>query len=164
MKRNPRKVRWTKAFRRAHGKDMTVDATLEFEKRRDEPVKYDRELMAATLQTMKRVQEIRRSREQRFFDKRKKIAARKKKAMDRMEIAQNIDLVAPAVVREREELSARDLIRRADAVTKKASEAKVPRHLRSKAARANIAEVLREGREADAAEGGSGGGGDVDME
>ena len=38
---------------------------FEFERRRDEPVKYDRELMAKTLTTMKRVAEIKANREQR---------------------------------------------------------------------------------------------------
>ena len=52
MKRNPRKVRWTKAFRKAAGKEMTVDATLEFEKRRNVPVRYDRDLVTATLGAM----------------------------------------------------------------------------------------------------------------
>lgn len=52
MKRNPRKVRWTKAFRKAAGKEMTVDATLEFEKRRNVPVRYDRDLVTATLSAM----------------------------------------------------------------------------------------------------------------
>ncbi|KAK2086532.1 hypothetical protein P7K49_035957 [Saguinus oedipus] len=39
-KRNPRKVRWTKAFRKAAGKELTVDNSFEFEKRRNEPIKY----------------------------------------------------------------------------------------------------------------------------
>ena len=63
MKRNPRKVKWTKSFRRAAGKEMIVDSTVEFEKRRNVPVRYDRDLMAVTLKAMKRVQEIKAKRE-----------------------------------------------------------------------------------------------------
>eukprot|EP01051_Picozoa_sp_SAG22_P024229 SAG22_NODE_6623_length_830_cov_1.339261_1_plen_81_part_01 len=40
MKRNPRKVRWTKAFRKAAGKEMAVDPVFDFEKKRNRPVKY----------------------------------------------------------------------------------------------------------------------------
>ena len=65
MKRNPRKVRWTKAFRKAAGKEMTVDSTLEFEKRRNVPVRYDRDLVTATLGAMQRIQEIKARRERR---------------------------------------------------------------------------------------------------
>lgn len=39
-KRNPRKTAWTKAYRKARGKEMTVDTTFDFEKRRNRPVKY----------------------------------------------------------------------------------------------------------------------------
>ncbi|KAF8964062.1 ribosomal protein L24e-domain-containing protein [Flammula alnicola] len=67
MKRNPRKVRWTKAFRKAAGKEMTIDSTIEFEKRRNVPVRYDRELIQTTVKAMKRVGEIRARRERAFF-------------------------------------------------------------------------------------------------
>ncbi|KAL4365019.1 hypothetical protein AHAS_Ahas07G0064200 [Arachis hypogaea] len=41
MKRNPRKVKWTKAYRRVHGKDMTQDSTFEFERKRNKLERYD---------------------------------------------------------------------------------------------------------------------------
>ena len=47
-KRNPRQVRWTKAFRKSAGKELTVDPSLEFEKRRHVPIKYKRETWSKT--------------------------------------------------------------------------------------------------------------------
>ncbi|KAI0098974.1 60S ribosomal protein L24 [Hypoxylon sp. NC0597] len=70
MKRNPRKLKWTKAFRKAAGKEMTVDSTLQFAARRNVPVRYNRELVAKTLKAMERVTEIRAKRE-RVFAKRR---------------------------------------------------------------------------------------------
>uniref|UniRef100_G3U8S7 Probable ribosome biogenesis protein RLP24 n=1 Tax=Loxodonta africana TaxID=9785 RepID=G3U8S7_LOXAF len=66
-KRNPRKVRWTKAFRKAAGKELTVDNSFEFEKRRNEPVKYQRELWSKTIEAMKRVEEIKQKRQATFI-------------------------------------------------------------------------------------------------
>ncbi|OBT52394.1 hypothetical protein VE04_07816 [Pseudogymnoascus sp. 24MN13] len=37
MKRNPRKLKWTKAFRKSAGKEMVVDSTLTFAARRSVP-------------------------------------------------------------------------------------------------------------------------------
>ncbi|OAQ96081.1 hypothetical protein LLEC1_04613, partial [Akanthomyces lecanii] len=54
MKRNPRKLKWTKAYRRNAGKEMVVDSTLLFGQRRNEPVRYDRDLVARTLGAMQR--------------------------------------------------------------------------------------------------------------
>ena len=47
-KKNPRKAKWTKAFRKSAGKELAVDPAFEFEKRRNEPVKYNRELWKQT--------------------------------------------------------------------------------------------------------------------
>lgn len=70
MKRNPRKLKWTKAFRKAAGKEMTVDSTLVFGARRNVPVKYDRELVAKTLKAMERISEVRQRRERVFYRRR----------------------------------------------------------------------------------------------
>jgi len=78
MKRNPRKVKWTKAFRKAAGKEMTIDSTIDFEKRRNVPVRYDRELVKTTIQAMKRVGEIKARRERAFFKNRMAISRDKK--------------------------------------------------------------------------------------
>ncbi|KAK8144975.1 hypothetical protein G3M48_005080 [Beauveria asiatica] len=70
MKRNPRKLKWTKAYRRNAGKEMVVDGTLLFGQRRNEPVRYDRDLVQRTLTAMQRVSEIRQRRERVFYKRR----------------------------------------------------------------------------------------------
>jgi len=96
-KRNPRKVAWTKAYRKTRGKEMAVDSTFDFEKRRNRPVKYDRDLMGKTILAIKRVDEIREEREQRFFEHRMQDAKAEKKKQARVEIEKSIELLAPAV-------------------------------------------------------------------
>ncbi|KAI9243555.1 ribosomal protein L24e-domain-containing protein [Phascolomyces articulosus] len=100
MKRNPRKVRWTKAFRKASGKEMVIDSTFEFEKRRNVPVRYDRNLMATTVKAMKRVQEIRAKRERVFYKNRMSGNYEKEKADDIRVVQQNIEL-APLEAKKR---------------------------------------------------------------
>lgn len=96
-KRNPRKVAWTKTYRKTRGKEMSVDSTFEFEKRRNRPLKYNRELMGQTLAALQRVQEIQSSREERHHAARMKDAKAEKKKYARVEIEKSIDLLAPAV-------------------------------------------------------------------
>ncbi|CAH2080060.1 unnamed protein product [Thlaspi arvense] len=67
MKRNPRKVKWTKAYRAAHGKDMTQDKTFEFEKKRNRPERYDRNVTENTLNAMKKIDKIRNQREAKYI-------------------------------------------------------------------------------------------------
>lgn len=104
MKRNPRKVRWTKAFRKASGKEMTNDSTLEFEKRRNVPVRYNRELMQATIAAMARIQEIKSKREMAFYKARMHKAKGGKavqREKDRLAIHKNAHLKA-AIGKEKE--------------------------------------------------------------
>jgi len=104
MKRNPRKVRWTKAFRKAAGKEMIIDSTFEFEKRRNVPVRYDRELIQSTLKAMHRVGEIRKRREHTFWkhrmaaarEKRRAARAKKRPAVETSEpLVEPVELVEP---------------------------------------------------------------------
>lgn len=101
-KRNPRKVAWTKAYRKTRGKEMAVDSTFEFEKRRNRPVKYDRDLMGKTILAMQRVEEIKTKREERFFANRMKDAKVVKKQQARVEIEKSIEILAPAVAKREE--------------------------------------------------------------
>ncbi|KAG8865201.1 ATPase-activating ribosome biosynthesis protein [Tulasnella sp. 330] len=77
MKRNPRKMAWTKAFRKAAGKEMTIDSTFEFEKRRNIPVRYNRDLVETTVKAIKRVGEIQVRREKAFYTSRMAVAREK---------------------------------------------------------------------------------------
>lgn len=70
QRRNPRKLKWTKAFRKAAGKELAVDSTLTFAQRRNVPVRYNRELVATTLKAMSRIEEIRQKRERAFYKNR----------------------------------------------------------------------------------------------
>ncbi|KAK5998102.1 Ribosome biogenesis protein RLP24 [Cladobotryum mycophilum] len=93
MKRNPRKLKWTKAYRRNAGKEMTVDSTLQFAQRRNEPVRYDRELMDKTLSAMKRISEIRARRERVFYKKRMSGKRERELAIARKLVAENEHLL-----------------------------------------------------------------------
>ena len=50
--------------------NLPQDSTIDFEKRRNVPVRYDRELVQTTIKAMKRIQEIRTKRERAFFKNR----------------------------------------------------------------------------------------------
>lgn len=49
---------------------LNQDSTFEFEKRRNVPVRYDRELVQTTMKAMKRVAEIKKRREHMFWKQR----------------------------------------------------------------------------------------------
>lgn len=98
MKRNPRKVKWTKAYRVLHGKELTADATFNFERRRNCPTKYNREVTLATLRAMKSLERIRVRRGERFYENRMKGVEDSKRREDKKALEEQIHLVkAPNV-------------------------------------------------------------------
>jgi large subunit ribosomal protein L24e len=96
MKRNPRKLAWTKSFRRAHGKEMTVDSTLTFAQRRNVPVRYNRDLVQTTLKAMSRVTEIRQRRERAFYKARMRGNKQRQREEDRKLVEENQHLLPPS--------------------------------------------------------------------
>jgi large subunit ribosomal protein L24e len=75
-----------------------VDSTFDFERLRHRPIKYNRDLMAKTIQAMQRVAEIRAAREKRFWAERMKNNVKKQKAAALRELEQNPELAKPLPV------------------------------------------------------------------
>ena len=100
----PRKLAWTKSFRRAHGKEMTVDSTLTFAQRRNVPVRYNRDLVQTTLKAMGRVSEIRARRERAFYKARMRGNKQRQREEDRKLVLENQHLLPPSERFSKEEL------------------------------------------------------------
>jgi len=93
MKRNPRKVKWTKAYRKLHGKELTQDTTFEFERRRNRPERYNREVVEQTLKAIKKIEDVRVQRESKFWESRMKDKKSKERKEAAVELEQGIHLV-----------------------------------------------------------------------
>lgn len=101
LKRNPRKLRWTKAFRKAAGKELAIDTSFAFERRRNRAVKYDRDLVAKTLQAIPVIQKVRSEREHDFYRTRM-VEREKETRKDALrELATGLDVIKPLIVREK---------------------------------------------------------------
>ena len=74
---------------------MTVDSTLQFQQRRNIPVRYNRELVAKTLLAMERVEEVRKRRERAFYRNRMKGNKEKELEADRKLVEENQHLLPP---------------------------------------------------------------------
>lgn len=93
MKKNPRKIRWTKAYRKAEGKELTVDPSFEFEKRRNVPVKYNRELWNKTIDAVNKINAIKEKRERHHVMQRLRKGTDVEVEMDVRDVQKNISLV-----------------------------------------------------------------------
>ncbi|XP_050369631.1 probable ribosome biogenesis protein RLP24 [Argentina anserina] len=101
MKRNPRKVKWTKAYRRLRGKDMTQDTTFEFERKRNRPERYDRNITENTLKAIKKIDKVRVVREVKHYEKRMIKDKKPQFVHDKKELDQSITMIkAPESIRQ----------------------------------------------------------------
>ena len=73
-----------------------MDSTFEFEKRRNRPVRYNRDTMAATLGAMKRVTEVQKKRQEMFHEVRMRAHKGKQRAEVRAEIEKGMSVLVPA--------------------------------------------------------------------
>uniref|UniRef100_A0A2K1Z839 Ribosome biogenesis protein RLP24 n=1 Tax=Populus trichocarpa TaxID=3694 RepID=A0A2K1Z839_POPTR len=93
-------VKWTKAYRRLHGKDMTQDSTFEFERKRN------RNLAENTLKAIKKIDKVRSDRAANHIEKRLKVRKGKERREAQKELEQSIHLVkAPQVLRQDQSLT-----------------------------------------------------------
>ena len=75
---------------------MTVDSTFEFEKRRNRPVRYNRDLMGTTLRAMKKVSEVQAKRQDLFFKMRMRAHKGMQREQVRAVIKKGMDILVPA--------------------------------------------------------------------
>ena len=98
-KKNPRKIRWTKAYRKTHGKELVTDPVYDFEKIRNTPIKYNRNIWTDTIQAMDKLAKIRKDREDRFFEKRMRRAAHDKKEIIKKDLIRHEQLISDPKIR-----------------------------------------------------------------
>ena len=117
QKKNPRKTKWTKAYRKAAGKELVNDPSFEFEKRRNIPLKYNRELWNKTIEAMKTVTQIRKRRESEFILKRLRKANAIERERDIKEVKRDMALIkSPAAGMKRESEFILKRLRKANAI------------------------------------------------
>jgi large subunit ribosomal protein L24e len=98
LKRNPRKVKWTKAYRKLAGKELVEDATFELERKKNRPIKYNREVVAKTIKAIDRIAEIRVKRAERFHERRMQRAKQLEKKAEKVELEKEIHLIKAPVL------------------------------------------------------------------
>jgi large subunit ribosomal protein L24e len=93
MKRNPRKVKWTKAYRVLRGKDLSADKVFQFESRRNRIIKYNRGTVNSTIKAIQSLEKIRLRRSERLYDTRTKEKDNSMIKSNRDELDQKVHLV-----------------------------------------------------------------------
>ncbi|GLV31795.1 Ribosomal protein L24-like [Carabus blaptoides fortunei] len=92
-KKNPRKVKWTKAYRKTVGKELAVDPSFEFEKRRHLPLKYDRTTWNKAIEAMKKVETIKQKRQNSYIMQRLRKGRELETERDVKEVQRDLSLI-----------------------------------------------------------------------
>lgn len=92
-KKNPRKVKWTKAYRKTVGKELAIDPSFEFEKRRHIPVKYDRQTWNKAVEAMKKVETIKQKRQNNHIMQRLRKGRELENERDVKEVQRDLSLI-----------------------------------------------------------------------
>ncbi|KAI5191673.1 large subunit ribosomal protein L24e [Nematocida sp. AWRm77] len=90
LKRNPRRVAWTKTYRKVRGKDLVHDSSQVFERRVHEPMMYDREVYAKVVECMPKIGAIRHQREAFHIKNRMLSAQEQQVGQERVFITKNL--------------------------------------------------------------------------
>lgn len=64
---NPRKIKWTKISRKTANKELMTDPIMQFERRVDIPMIYNREVVMQTIDAIPKIAEIKQRREDIFI-------------------------------------------------------------------------------------------------
>ena len=102
-KKNPRKIRWTKAYRKTHEKELVTDPIYDFEKIKDTTIKYDRKVWVDTIQAMGKIEKLKKKKEDKFFERRMKRAEKDKKKQMKSNLIKHSVLISDPQIREKVE-------------------------------------------------------------
>ena len=83
------------------GKELIGDTVNDFEKRRDVAVRYNRGLWVKTIQSMKKVEQIKQKREMRLWKKRMVAAKDKQQQQIEVELQKDLKLVSNETVKQK---------------------------------------------------------------
>ena len=92
-KHNPKKMKWTKASRKTHGKELLYDKTLEFEKKKEEPIRYNRLDYIKTIRGIKKIKKIKEIRDSVFWKNRMSMAKETNRKAVLNELKKHSDLI-----------------------------------------------------------------------
>lgn len=92
-KKNPRKVKWTKAYRKTFGKELAIDPSFEFEKRRNIPIKYDRQTWNKAIEAMKKIEKIKQKRQNTYIMQRLRKGRQLENERDIKEVHRDLALI-----------------------------------------------------------------------